>query len=73
MNARDLCMELQLMMSRNLAILEAAVQQTPAGRRVVAVEDVTVMLRSIAANVAQAYAHRVIDDQPNNDDTICRR
>lgn len=57
MNARDMSMELQLMMSRNLAIL---LDHSPNGIREGDVRD---MLRAIAGNIAQIYAHRISDNE----------
>lgn len=58
MKASALKTELELMMSRNLAILTKEI-----GKSELPHAEVAAMLRSIAANIAQAYAHRVEDEE----------
>jgi hypothetical protein len=60
MKANEMMTELELIMSRNFAVLEQGARQlTPAGRAVYTEQDVRDMLKAIAANVAQVYAPRV--------------
>jgi hypothetical protein len=66
MKAQDLRMELELMMSRNLRILQSETERgsfelAHDGCTALSVRDVGAMLKSIAANIAQVYAARVVD------------
>ncbi len=62
MKAQNLKIELELMMSKNASMLER--WRPPGGRTdMVQLGDVMDMLKSIAANVAQAYAHRVVAEE----------
>jgi hypothetical protein len=67
MKAQDLRMELELMMSRNLRILQSETERgsfelAHDGCTALSVRDVGAMLKSIAANIAQVYAARVVEE-----------